>query len=109
MARGFPCVLRGRYARRRRQKLQRKSAVQGLGRDAQAHRTVSAHRPPPDTIEWEVTVDDTTTWTAPWAFAMDLAKEDHSLFEYACHEGNRALRNIIGTYENRAAPGTAIK
>jgi hypothetical protein len=56
----------------------------------------------PDTIEWKVTVDDDTTWSAPWAFAMDLAKEDHAIFEYGCHEGNHAIQNIINGYENRA-------
>ena len=53
----------------------------------------------PDTIEWEVTIDDQQTWTSPWAFAMDLSREDHAIFEYACHEGNYGIRNIITGYE----------
>lgn len=60
----------------------------------------------PDTLEWEVTVNDEATWAAPWAFAMDLDKEDHAIFEYACHEGNRGIRNIINGYEH---PGPALE
>ena len=51
----------------------------------------------PDVVEWSVTVDDPHTWTRPWAFAMNLSKKDDSQrpFEYACHEGNYGLRNIL--------------
>ena len=56
----------------------------------------------PETVEWTVTVNDETTWTDPWAFAMDLERRDHEIFEYACHEGNYGLANIINGYENRA-------
>ena len=51
----------------------------------------------PNTIEWSVTVDDPATWTKPWTFAMNLSKKDTTQrpFEYACHEGNYGLRNIL--------------
>ena len=51
----------------------------------------------PATVEWSVTVDDPTTWTKPWTFAMKLTKKDATQrpFEYACHEGNYGLRNIL--------------
>jgi len=51
----------------------------------------------PTTVEWSVTVDDPTTWTKPWTFAMKLTKKDATQrpFEYACHEGNYGLRNIL--------------
>ena len=49
-----------------------------------------------DGIAYEVTVDDPTTWTKPWTAALTLAKQpDDSLFEYACHEGNNSMRNIL--------------
>ena len=50
-----------------------------------------------DTVEWSVTFDDPHTWTRPWTFAMDLTKVDESQqpFEYACHEGNYGLRNML--------------
>ncbi len=51
----------------------------------------------PEVIEWSVTVDDPHTWTRPWTFAMNLSRKDDSQrpFEYACHEGNYGLRNIL--------------
>ena len=43
-----------------------------------------------------MTVDDSQTWTKPWTFAMTLTGDPHQpLFEYACHEGNYAMRNIL--------------
>jgi hypothetical protein len=51
----------------------------------------------PSTVEWSTTVEDPSTWTRPWTFAMNLTKKDASQqpFEYACHEGNYGLRNIL--------------
>ena len=47
-------------------------------------------------IEWSMTVDDPQTWERPWTFAMRLtADREQPLFEYACHEGNYAMRNIL--------------
>ena len=49
-----------------------------------------------DKVEWSVTVDDPTTWTRPWTFAMSLTKDDsQGVFEYACHEGNYGMPNIL--------------
>ena len=48
------------------------------------------------TLRWEVTVDDPKTWTRPWSFGLPLAKDaSQPVFEYACHEGNYALRNML--------------
>jgi hypothetical protein len=47
-------------------------------------------------IEWSVTVDDPSTWTRPWTFAIPLTGTDaEPVFEYACHEGNQAIGNIL--------------
>jgi hypothetical protein len=49
-----------------------------------------------DKIEWTVTVDDPTTWSRPWTFAIPLTMNDQeAIFEYACHEGNQAIKNIL--------------
>jgi hypothetical protein len=49
-----------------------------------------------DGLQYEVTVDDPTTWTKPWTAALTLEKQpDDSLFEYACHEGNNSMRNML--------------
>jgi hypothetical protein len=50
----------------------------------------------PGVIEWSMTIDDPETWVRPWTYAMRLtADPDQPLFEYACHEGNYAMRNIL--------------
>ena len=49
-----------------------------------------------DKIDWSMTIDDSQTWTKPWTFAMTLTADPHQpLFEYACHEGNMAMRNAL--------------
>src|ERR1043166_2590388 len=53
-------------------------------------------RTAPDKIEWTVTVNDPTTWTRPWTFAMPLTMNDREpVLEFACHEGNYALSHIL--------------
>ena len=50
----------------------------------------------PETLVYEVTVDDPETWVAPWTLQIPLARDDgYGMFEYACHEGNRAMANIL--------------
>ena len=47
-------------------------------------------------LEWTVTMDDPQTWTKPWSFSMPLTvNDDEPLYEYGCHEGNYALKNIL--------------
>ena len=61
----------------------------------------------PGVVEWSVTFDDPDTWTRPWTFAMNLTKTSERPFEYACHEGNYAMRNILGIARQEEAAGTA--
>ncbi len=42
----------------------------------------------PDTINYEITLDDATTWTKPWTAVVRLKQTKNKLYEYACHEGN---------------------
>jgi hypothetical protein len=49
----------------------------------------------PDTIEYRFTVNDDTTWTSPWTVELPLVRNDERVYEYACHEGNHGLRNIM--------------
>ncbi len=49
-----------------------------------------------ETIEYQVTVHDPGTWSAPWTATSQLTRDDgYPLMEYACHEGNYALRHIL--------------
>jgi hypothetical protein len=50
----------------------------------------------PDKVRWTVTVDDPSTWTRQWSFAVPLTRDDgEPLMDYECHEGNYAMRNIL--------------
>ncbi|HEY7191145.1 MAG TPA: hypothetical protein VH436_31555 [Vicinamibacterales bacterium] len=47
-------------------------------------------------IEYQITVDDPDTWVSPWTVAFPLARNpEYEWSEYACHEGNYALPNIL--------------
>lgn len=50
-----------------------------------------------DAIDYQVTFIDPTTWTAPWTAALDLKARpaDAGVFEYACHEGNYGMANML--------------
>jgi len=48
-----------------------------------------------DTVRYEVTIDDSHTWTRPWTAALDLKRQTAGMFEYGCHEGNYAMMNIL--------------
>lgn len=48
-----------------------------------------------NTIEYKYTIDDPSTWTRPWTVILPLSKIEGPLFEYACHEGNNGLVNIL--------------
>ena len=49
-----------------------------------------------NTIRWEIRFDDPDTWEQSWAYAMPLKRDaEHAPYEYACHEGNRGLANIL--------------
>ena len=49
----------------------------------------------PDTLNYEVTVTDPTTWTEPWTVMIPLMRSDDAIYEYACHEGNYAMDGIL--------------
>jgi hypothetical protein len=48
-----------------------------------------------DTIDYRFTVDDPNTWTRPWTASIPLWKVPGPIYEYACHEGNYGLPNIL--------------
>jgi hypothetical protein len=60
-----------------------------------------------NTINYEMTVDDPKIYTAKWKIAFPITHEPgYQLFEYACHEGNMAMRNMItGTLAEEAKSG----
>ena len=64
----------------------------------------------PRQVRWSVTMDDPTTWTAPWTFSLPLTLDDSEPLQlYECHEGNYGLKNILSAAraeERHAAEGS---
>jgi hypothetical protein len=57
-----------------------------------------------ETLLYEFTVTDPTTWTAPWTAAVPLLLNPEPMFEYACHEGNYSMGVMLaGTREEEKA------
>ena len=48
-----------------------------------------------DTLRYEFTMTDPAWYTAPWTARLTMARSDFPLYEFACHEGNYGLENIL--------------
>ena len=70
-------------------------ATNSLGSGETLHLTERFTRLDEDTLLYEYTVDDSTTFTRPFTVALPMRKSDAPVFEYACHEGNYGLLNIL--------------
>jgi hypothetical protein len=63
-----------------------------------------------DTIIYQFTVDDPTTWAKPWTVEIPMTKTPGPVYEWACHEGNTMISNILRgarVAEEEAAQKTA--
>ena len=60
-----------------------------------------------DQMRYEVTIDDPHTFERPWTAVLDLETQQGDIYEYACHEGNRGLENMLRSarYEEAHARG----
>ena len=48
-----------------------------------------------DTLRYEFTIEDPDRFTQPWTAVIPMTKTDAPLFEYACHEGNYGMTNLL--------------
>lgn len=56
------------------------------------------------TIIWEVTISDPEIYLQPFTISMPLSHDpDYDIYEYACHEGNHAILNILNAGREREA------
>jgi len=65
------------------------------GTSANTHLVERFTRTGPSTLLYEFTVDDPVMWTKAWKAAVPMMKTDEPIYEYACHEGNYAMRSIL--------------
>ncbi len=70
-------------------------------------------RTSPTHLDYRVTVIDPKTWTRPWTILIQLQKDDsYQILEYACHEGNYAMTDILSgarEADSQAAAGQKSK
>ncbi len=52
----------------------------------------------PDTLLYRFEIDDPTAFTKPWKGELTMARSAGPIYEYACHEGNYALSNLLRGY-----------
>jgi hypothetical protein len=81
------------------------------GSTTNLHLTERFRRIGRDNVDFRLTVQDPTVWTAPWTVALTMRTSEGPLIEYACHEGNYGLRNILENArdEEKAAAAAAAK
>ena len=61
-----------------------------------------------ETLDYSVVVDDPRTWTRPWKVAFSLTRDPgYAMYEYACHEGNYAIANILRGFRAAEQAGQA--
>ena len=53
-----------------------------------------------NTIRYEFTITDPTTWTSPWSGEVPMVRTEGPMYEYGCHEGNHDIRHILEINRN---------
>ena len=61
-----------------------------------------------DTMDYRVTVDDPATFTSEWTASIPMRRIEGPIFEYACHEGNYGLTNILAGHRREEAEAAAL-
>ena len=59
-----------------------------MGSSERLHVVERLTRVAADRLDYQITIDDPTTWTRPWTAVIRLKRSDAHLYEYACHDGN---------------------
>jgi len=70
--------------------------IKGIPESEALHVIERFTRTDPGTIQYEVTIDDPNVYSKPWKVAIPLTRDaEYIVYEYACHEGNEAVENIL--------------
>lgn len=78
--------------------------LRGIAQSPLCHIVERLKRVDAKTIQYEATIEDPNVYTRPWTVAFPLNRDDqYRIYEYACHEGNHALENMLrlGDMPNR--------
>ena len=82
--------------------------IKGIPQSEALHVVERFTRISQDTISYEVTIDDPPMYSRPWKAAFPLTRDaKYKIYEYACHEGNQAVENVLsgGRALDKAAGG----
>jgi len=81
------------------------------GSGATLHMLEHFRRTGKNSVEYRLTVSDPTTWTKAWTIEEHMRTSEGDLYEYACHEGNYGLHNILeeARDDEKAAAAAATK
>jgi hypothetical protein len=70
--------------------------IKGIPQSESLHVVERFTRASDRTIRYEVTIDDPPVYTRPWKVAIPLERDDsYKIYEYACHEGNQAVKGVL--------------
>jgi hypothetical protein len=70
--------------------------IKGIPHSEALHVVERFRRVNADTISYEVTIEDPNVYTRPWKVAFPLNRDQtYQIFEYACHEGNKAVEHVL--------------
>ena len=62
-----------------------------------------------DTLEYVATIDDPGIWSRPWTVSIPMLRSDEAMYEYACHEGNYSMPNMLAGERAREAAEAASR
>ncbi len=80
-----------------------------MGATEQLHLVERFTRTGPDTIDYQMTMTDPTTWARPWTAMMPMRARQETLYEFACHEGNYHIMSgmLVGSRVQQEAEAAA--
>lgn len=68
-----------------------------MGAADHLHLTERFSRTDADTLTYEITLEDVTTWTRPWTAVINLKRTTDQIYEFACHEGSlHTIEGLLG-------------
>jgi hypothetical protein len=80
--------------------------IKGIPQSAALRIVERFRRVGPNRIDYEARIEDPAVFTEPWTLAFPLMRDDtYQIYEYACHEGNRAMEGMLSgaRYQERVA------
>jgi hypothetical protein len=80
-----------------------------MGSSSGLHLVERFTRVAPDVLQYDVTMNDPSTWTQPWTVRLSLKESKEPLLEYACHEGNLGMFGILSGARKEEADARSKK